>query len=182
MKLLPEIEEAWQKFEKEAREKGADVHDENSTTYTQRDPASDDWNTRGKLVRLDHVVMAAHIMAARYSFFGITKVWVKVVKKVSEFLAGLVISARVVSTVGSFFSRKALGVVVSTIIQTVSEVPLQIELESAVRTASLQVRSDIFRRFMGSKSRRRRATKLVLTRHIIPPQRRPNKLWRSPRK
>ncbi len=183
MRLLPAIEEAWEKFRAEAEANGASVDDgENTTTYTERDPISEDWLTRGKLVRLDHVIMAAHIMAARYTFKGLSKIWVKILRKIAEQIGGIIAGALAKKAAGQIAGKTVIGQAISLIIQTVAEIPLQIELETAVRVASFQVRSDIYRRHMGAKRRHRRATKLVLTRKVIPPQRRPNKSWRSPKR
>jgi hypothetical protein len=182
MRLDEKIEEAWRKFREEAEQYGADnARDEEFGSYTDRDPISDTWNTKSKLVRLDDAIMALHIMAARHSFRGLASVKQRALRKISELIVGFIGKAAAGKLLGRVIGRAAIVQVASLIAQTVEDTSFQRDVESSVRVASFEVRSDLFREPMKANPRRMRKTKVVYTRHPIPRQRKANKSWHSPR-
>lgn len=182
MRLNDRVEEAWQKFKREAEQHGAQTDWESEAVYTHRDPISDTWDTKNKLVRLDDAVMALHIMAARHSFRGISKVWQKMSAKVVEFVTTVLTAWGVRRLLGQFIARAPIGQIAGTLAATIEETILQRQLEESIRTASFEVRSDLFREPLKANPKRPRKTKVVFTRHApAPKQRRANQSWHSPK-
>lgn len=182
MRLNDRVEEAWEKFKREAEQHGAQTDWESEAVYTHRDPISETWDTKNKLVRLDDAIMALHIMAARHSFRGISKVYQKFLVKVTEFVTQFLTAWGARKLLGKVVGRAALGQLAGTIAGTIEETVFQRQLEESIRTASFEVRADLFREPMKANPKRPRKTKVVFTRHApAPKQRRPNQSWHSPK-
>lgn len=183
MRLPTEIEERWKAFKAEAEAHGAnEPDDEEFQTYTSRDPISDTWQTKGKVIRLDDVILCMHLMAARHSFHGLSKVWQRSLIKIAEYVAGYIGSAVALRLAGRIIGRTVFGQLASTVTATIADTAVQRDIESSIRTSSFSARDDLFRNPLKANPRRARKTKLVFTRHPIPKQRKPNKSWRSPKR
>jgi hypothetical protein len=167
MILLPTIEEKWREFERKAIEArddrgGGDAFD-NESTYTARTEIP---GTPPKgLVRLDNVVLACHIIAARYTFHGLATIRARLVSKAKTAIISWLGKAAAKKVLGQIPGRATIANLVSTIAGVIADTPAQIELENAVRVASFEVRSDLYREQMKVNPRRIRKTKLVYSRH-----------------
>lgn len=133
-----------------------------------------------KLVRLDHAVMACHIVVARIAFKSIPAM---IRQRVFDFKVGLA------KKVAFWLAQKLLGLILSGPRRLVDEVSAylkadqaELEVELAIRRQSIRVMRDLRKNILFASERGGvRKTKLVLTRHPSKPQRAPNSRWRSPR-
>jgi hypothetical protein len=166
MILLPTIEEKWREFEKKAIEarndRGGDS--ENESTYTQR---SEIPGTPPKgLVRMDNVILACHIISARYAFHGLSTIRARLASKLQTAIVSWLGKAAAKKVLGQIPGRATIINLLTTITGVIADTPAQISLENAVRVASFEVRSDLYREQMKVNPRRVRKTKLVYTRHV----------------
>lgn len=167
MRLAPEIEEFWRKFAENAKEyQATEPEDEEISTYTDRETISQTWQTKSKLVRLDDCILALHIMSARHSFRGLTKLKAKLLNSLRQWFEGLLGSALATRLVGKVFSRLGIASLGAVAAKTIDESALQVELESSVRVSSFEVRADLYSdRQMKPNPSRIRKRKLVYTRN-----------------
>lgn len=165
MTLLPTIEQKWREFEAAAiaaRDAG-DPDEDNDATFTDRQEIP---GTPPKaLVRLDNVVLACHVMTARYTFRGLATIRARLLAKAKSSVASWLRKAVAKKLAGQIPGRSLIGIIAGNIIGVISDTPAQIDLENAIRVASFEVRSDIYREQMKINPRRVRKTKLVYSRH-----------------
>jgi len=138
------------------------------------------WQTKGKVVRLDVAIYALHVFAARVAFRSFAgqmrQQWVALERAVATWVTGKAVFLGVVKLVSKKAAQKLVQAV--TIIEEQFRIErVQQDRERAIRRQSLNVQRDVLKNVMG-QSKRQRRTRLVLSRHPSPPQRKPNKSWK----
>lgn len=132
-----------------------------------------------KLVRLDHAIMAIHVLSARLAFRSLPammrqKVFafkVSLVQRVLKWIAARAIGKEILRPLAQFFW----------LFDVIQADEVQKEVEATIRRQSIRLMREFHSHSILPQRPAigKRKTKLVLTRHPCPPQRRPNKHWRS---
>ncbi|HMH81181.1 MAG TPA: hypothetical protein VK514_13215 [Candidatus Acidoferrum sp.] len=139
-------------------------------------------NERSKVVRLDAVVMAMHIMAAKLAL----KDFAGTMKGMLESIQKHVNSYGVKKAIGA--TGEAVGKAGQRLAGTARRMAdvldadlLELAKEISIRKAGWKSRRDVFVRCLSQTRHRVRKTKLVATRHPSKKQRKANKSWHQPR-
>lgn len=136
----------------------------------------------GKVVRLDVVLMAMHLFAARYAFGKLATSLRDQTRKLkagaAEYAASKIIStsATLLATAG----KRAAGTA-NTVLNFMDADLLELSKEVFIRREGWKARRDVYNLPLSQTKHYRRKTKLVSSRHHTPRQRRANSRWKSPR-
>lgn len=134
---------------------------------------------RGKLVRLDVAIMAAHVLGARGAHRGVAKVMGGIVSSLKRSIGEWIFNTGLAKLGGLIVIFKGIASAVSAITaiaETVSSISVQRGIEAHIRAESLKAQKELKALALG-RSKRRRMTRLVRTRHGGKKQREANKSW-----
>lgn len=154
----------------------ANADNRNHRTHPYFSPSDEPlgWQTKGRCVRLDVAIYALHIFAAKTAFRSFSGL---VRQKQDGVLRQLIRSA------GAFLAAKVAGEFFRTIFDSVNVLrgqfdaeKAQQDFEAAIRRQSIQVQRELLQNVLG-QAKRPRKTRLVMSRHKTPYQRKANKSW-----
>lgn len=158
------------------------LNDRKSDNHARLPPSDEPlgWaKDRNKLVRLDHAIMACHVLVARVAFGSLPAM---ARQRLFDFKRSLV------ERVAFALIKKAAGLALKAPKYLYDEVTgylkadsMELEAEQAIRRQSIRIMRDLRKQILFQGVNPRRKTKLVFTRNPGPPQRRPNRKWRSPK-
>lgn len=144
-------------------------------------PYGPDVNRRAVVVRVDVVVMALHVVAARLAmkeFAGKLKAMLDNVRTHILSAGSGRVLGRAGKAVGS--AGRILGSTSGLLANILDADLIELTKEVQIRRNCWAARRDVYRLTMSQRKHRRRKTKLVATRHRTPKQRKPNKSWHQP--
>lgn len=137
----------------------------------------------GKLVRLDVVIMASHLMIARICVRSLPQAVEERIFSFKEYVGKLAANYVLAKTI--FAAAKGALAVINYVGNVFEAEVVALQVENAVRRNGLRTQREMSELFMGAgKKRHRRRARWVATRgkHPAKKQRSPNKLWRQPLK
>lgn len=165
------------RFQRDIGQKGNDQ----PRTLRSTEPKS--WKLSGKLVRLDVVIMASHLMIARICVRSLPQAVEERIFSFKEYVAKLAANFVLAQTL---FAAAKGSLAAINYVGTVFEAEVSaLQSENAIRRNGLRTERELSALFMGAnKPKHRRRARWVATRgrHPVKRQRRPNKTWRQPLK
>jgi hypothetical protein len=136
------------------------------------------WDTKGKVVTLDAVIMAAHLMTARLVFGGVRSIVDQALRVAGARLkatADNLAEAEIATVLGIGKRTMAFADFMLNLFDADQQ---EIAVEQKIRKESIDAQRDLWKTALAQR-RSRRPTSRVLTRHASPKQRKANKKWHS---
>ncbi len=135
-----------------------------------------EWKTKGRAVRMDVVIMAIHLLCARYAFRGVPGLLQQAARIGANKAKGFAISYALKTAEAGARATKVVNQI-GNLADVLDKTTVERAKEGKIRIETIKILRDLYKNNLLPQRSRGRRVQLVASRHKTKVQRKPNKSW-----